>query len=714
MRPSQALAEVVRALNRGMRSMGYYDPTHPVFEAARREAYERLQSLWDGQGAVTLGGAGRHLVIDVDGGVLEDEPARAFAARMFEASVVALRLHAEAGPADLGRVLEALAERPERLRAAGGVRSLLTGWGVTGVEVFEVDFGALFAGEVADLGPLVGQDPVAELALRGVLRFREAGEEAAPGAVGVSFERLDDPDSLGGFLDGLMDDAGPQVVEGAAGFLTADDFADQAAQGYLRGQIAASAKGASEQTLADSANVLAGALVRLSPEARFALLRKLAGADEAASPEQEAASARLGERIDDDLIRGAVAAALLEHPHDPDVVRAVGNVIRRLRPVEARRQALLGALDDGTSSAGRPLDGVVWQQIRARAEQEPGLGMLEMALTEHREVLQEALTARLRFGPAYPGQDVVHAAAPAVVEHWSVRALAALLGDPGRLGSEVVDHAQAQAVLLERQGASDEAQVVLQALVRRVSTEGLEGPAARALRACLATEHGERWARRLIEASPPRGVGSGEVLLVALDHVVEAPARAQLIERLSGLGPEALWDLVAQHLPAAEPRRLVVLLDAAYAVAPKLGLKIAKVALRSAEPRVKDGVLRRLAGHPQREEVAVLACVAGWKGDRRARALLGGLEPDAIHRHQLTAVGALGLCHSPLAVRPLLDLVTRGRLFSDTAAESLRVAAVQALSTNGTAPAKAALEQASQHNRRAVRDLVARVLGGRS
>ena len=55
---AQALKEVVRAVTRSIRAMGYYDARHPVFEAARQEAFEALQQAWLEHDGVTLGAAG--------------------------------------------------------------------------------------------------------------------------------------------------------------------------------------------------------------------------------------------------------------------------------------------------------------------------------------------------------------------------------------------------------------------------------------------------------------------------------------------------------------------------------------------------------------------------------------------------------------------------------------------------------------------------------
>lgn len=705
------LQEVVRAVTRSIRAMGYYDADHPVFEAARREAFEALQAAWATEDGVTLGAAGGHLVIDEAGTVMNDDPSRALADRMFQASIVAVRLHLTVRPEDLGHLMRVLAERPERVRGAGGAAALLADWGAEGVEVTEVDFGAVFAGETADLSPYVGSDPVALQALRGVLRFREG--RAGDADLEVRLEALDSPESLGDFLDELLDEAGPQVVAGAEGALTADDVADRAAQAFLRNQE----RLGGPEDLQRSAQALDAALVRLAPDARFALLRRLAGADEPSQAGQESAAKQLGGALADRTLVSALAAALVEQPDDPDVAAAVGNLIRRLRPVESRRQEILQAVDADLAGRGRPIGGALWQQMQAKALEAEDLGMLEVAVRESRVVLATHADRRRRgLDRPVPGQDVLHTLAPGILENWAVQALVSVLEADGFLKDAVLDDAERWVVDLDREGAVDEAMSVLRALVARAGrARGAPDDLEARVDRLLASERGTAWAKRLLRRDDVRGPVMGRIVLGALEQATERTAQDKLVRRLVALGPEDLRPLALERARRGSVRQVQGILRASFALGPAMGFEVARRALTHPDHGVKGHVLRDLADHPTEDVLALLAHVAGWKGSKRPAQLLalGPEDRRRLPRLQLAAVGALGLSKSPLAVRPLLELVTHTKRLADTTSDDLRVAAAQALLTNGTPAARTALDRIAQHKKKAVRELAARVLGGR-
>ncbi|MEM7677866.1 MAG: hypothetical protein AAF449_17860, partial [Myxococcota bacterium] len=272
-----ALADVVSAFVRSIRAMGYYDPSHPVFEATRREAHGALQSAFRTLPMVTLGCGGHHLLIDEEGSTLNDPPSVALAHRMFENAVVALRLHPGVRAEDLGLLMQVLAEREDRVRAAGGVAAVLERRGTMGIEVLEVDIDALFSGRQGDLHGFAEDDPVADLALKAMLRFRDQEQNPMGEALQVSLAQVGSAGSLGNFLDDLMGQAEPGVVANqvGGGGLTGDDLADLASQAFLRSHDSLQQAGSPSAEIAQSAELLSNALVRLSPDARFALLRKL-------------------------------------------------------------------------------------------------------------------------------------------------------------------------------------------------------------------------------------------------------------------------------------------------------------------------------------------------------------------------------------------------------------------------------------------------------
>ena len=257
-RADGVLADVVAAFVRSIRAMGYYDENHPVFEATRREAHAALEMAFRIHPSVTLGGGGHHLLIDEEGSILNDPPAAALARRFFENAVVAIRLHPGVRAEDLGQLMQVLAEREDRVRAAGGVAAVLQRRGTMGVEVLEVDIDALFSGRMGELGSIAGGDPVAELALKAILRFRDQEQGAGGDALQVSLERVGSAASLGSFLDELLGQAEPGVVASGPshGSLTGDDLADLASQAYLRSHQAVLNAGHSTSELAQTAEVL--------------------------------------------------------------------------------------------------------------------------------------------------------------------------------------------------------------------------------------------------------------------------------------------------------------------------------------------------------------------------------------------------------------------------------------------------------------------------
>ena len=711
----RVLTDVVSAFVRSIRAMGYYDEKHPVFEATRKEAHEALQAAWRRMPLVTLGCGGHHLLIDEAGTALHDPPAAALARRMFDNAVVAIRLWPQAQPADLGTLMQVLAEREDRVRAAGGVSIVLDKRGVSGIEVLEVDIDALFAGRQGDIPQLAAEDPVAELALRAILRFRDTDEHVGGDALHISLEQVNSPGSLGDFLDELLEQAEPGVVpEGAnAGGLTGDDLADFASQAFFRSyeELVDSQGGTID--LAQSAEVLSNALVRLSPEARFALLRRLAGSEDLES-RREDAMRNLGDQLDDKMVTSAIASALFDQQGDPATVRAIGNLIRRIRPVEAERKRLLSAVDGDMRHLGKPIDGVLWQEMQSRAFENSALGLLEMSMDNTKGILREYAMAR-RQGQLHPvaGQDILHTVDASVVDYWTTHALVEILERPGRLGPGAIESCRLQLDRLDASGALDECMELLQAMMRRTDDEDNEELSA-VLVDLLNGERGARWSVRLLQHSARPSQMLGEILLTALDQPGDRAYKQALIQRLACFERDALLRLARRFMDRASPLQAQSLVLAGLQQKTTVGVRVARFLLRHPTLRVREVVLKTVVERPDRDVVALLAHVAGWKGERYTKSLLGldGREPRGLmHRMQLSAVGALGLTRHGLAARPLLDILVRPRLFNDREQDELRVAAAQALRTNASPEAEVALREASQHKKKNIRDAVQRVLG---
>ena len=570
------MADVVAAFVRSIRAMGYYDDKHPVFEATRREAHSALMQAFELFPVVTLGCGGRHLLIDEDGGTLTDPPAAALAQRMFENAVVAVRIRPDVRAEDLGVFMQVLAEREDRVRAAGGVASILERQGTVGIEILEVDIEALFSGRQDDLGIMVDNDPVVELALRAILRFRDEEQNSGGEALQVSLEKVGTPASLGSFLDELLGNAEPGVVDGdaAEGNLTGDDFADLASQAFLRSHDAGRRSSSPASDIAQSAELLSNALVRLSPDARFALLRRLAGADEL-SDEQALAVRDLGAQLNDSEVTSAIASALVDQQGDPATVRSIGNLIRRIRPVEAERQRLLAEVDQFHKyRRGRPIDGVLWQEMQSRAFENGGLGLLEMSLAQTSALLKEYAGAR-RVGrlPAVPGQDVLHTVDDNIIDYWTTFALVDVLHSSGRLGPGATEACRLQLDRLDLSGASDECASLLEAMMRRTDQRDDEPELNAILINLLEGPRGPTWSLRLLHHEGRPSQMMGDILLAALDRPGDRSFKEALIDRLARFDHDTLGRLINRSGRTVSPFQAQSLVLAALRHDAKFGVR---------------------------------------------------------------------------------------------------------------------------------------------
>ncbi|MEQ9501776.1 MAG: hypothetical protein RIT81_33200 [Deltaproteobacteria bacterium] len=721
MTPQAALLlDVVRAFARAIRAMGYYDATHPVFESTRREAHQALMRAFELEDSVTLGCGGRHLVVDREGFSLDDPPSRALAERMFERSVVAVRIDEHVDEPSLSALMRALAEKEDRIRHAGGVAALLQQENAVGVRAVEVDFATLFASDTADLAPLVGGDPVALVALEEVLRFEREG-----GAVGdqlaVSLEHLGSVESLGAFLDDLLDSGesgtvvGGDGAGGAFGLITGDDLADYAAQAYLRNQ-GALRRGTNVEEIGQSADLLAGALVRLAPDARFALLRRLAGGEDPGSPEQEAAVAELAGRVDDRMLVATMASALLKDGGDSEAVRAIGNVLRRLRPVESERRKLLDQIDGSLEKKGKRIDGVLWQEMQSRAFDDRALGMLQMNVAESKEELAQYAVARMRDQLSkVDGQDILHTRADAVEETFAMRVLIAVLDEPGALSEAFVLRCTAMLDRLDAQGANDDCLKLLLAMMKRADGERAEALEDH-VRGILGTERGRKWSMQLLERNSGQSRMMGELLLSALEGATDRRLQEALIDRLGQFDPGTLYRLGSERIANVDPLRVNHILRAALKANAATAVKLAKITMKNGAVRAKEVAVKTLVDCKEREALALLAHAAGWKGEKYAIQLFHLESADDrryLHKLRMAAVGALGLTHSQLAVKPLVELLMETHLIESKEHEELRLGCAQALLTNGTPRAVKALEELTSHKKRAIREICERVLDGR-
>ncbi|MEL7367666.1 MAG: hypothetical protein AAFN74_02045, partial [Myxococcota bacterium] len=282
-----------------------------------------------------------------------------------------------------------------------------------------------------------------------------------------------------------------------------------------------------------------------------------------------------------------------------------------------------------------------------------------------------------------------------------------------RLGPGAIEACRLQLERLDQTGATDECMLLLQAMMRRSDVES-ESELSEVLIGLLESPEGPKWSRRLLRHEGRPTQMMGEILLNALDRPGDRTFKSNLIDRLARFDREGLIRLTARFGPNASPLQAQSLVLAALRLEAAVGVRIARMLLRNPTLRVREVVLKTVVERPDREVVALLAHVAGWKGEKFTKSLLGADVADSrstLHRIQLAAVGALGLTRNGLAAKPLLDILVRSKIFNDRDQEELRVAAAMALRTNATAEAQLALREASQHRKRVIRETVQRVMG---
>lgn len=221
---------------------------------------------------------------------------------------------------------------------------------------------------------------------------------------------------------------------------------------------------------------------------------------------------------------------------------------------------------------------------------------------------------------------------------------------------------------------------------------------------------------RLVERRAGKTRMMAELVFSALEAVQDRAAQEHLIERLGSFDAAVLFRFGSERITSVDPLRVQHLLRAALRCSTPTAVKLARIALKGGSVRSKEVALKTLVESPERDVVALLAHAAGWKGERYALQLFGAAESDDrrfLHKLRLAAIGALGLTHAALAVRPLVELLTDTQLIESKEHEELRLGAAQALLTNGTPRALGALDELQSHKKRAVRDLCTRVLNGR-
>ena len=697
-----AVRELVRSIMRAIRAMGYYDDNHPVFTRTQHEALDSLQEILSDGEMITLACGGSHVVFDPTAPPLDDDVAKSMAKVMFSRSIIAIQLRNTATLEDVGVLLRALSDTEDRLRREGGVRLRLEQNNVRGIDVSEVNYAELFAGEGADLAHIVSGDPIIERALHGVLRFKEEGEGVE---LSIKIEDLDNVESLGGFLDELIGKSGPEVtgaaplalpagaslppLEPIGGHISREQFSNIAANGFVSNQDKLRKHGASNREIAASARALSDAMVRIHPHARLDLLRKLAGADQPASPMQAEAVKNLGSVIDSKVVIEAIASVLLDEQSDMEVVNSIGNLIRRLRPVERDRQEMLAELDSMMKAQDRSVNGVVWQEIRARALGKEEMGYLRVAFEDVRDELAAAAQARLAGQLVHvPGQEILVSHRPQMVDRHAASVLNTVLSEQRGVGDTIMGATKELIVRLESDGAVEFSTALLSTLMRRADDHPvgganrptfLPGPPSSApppgrhsialqgglqamqvsgndtmpptlgsnptmptmqglstvpggnvrtvLSELLTGPEGTERARRLVQASAGQSTTMAEILLKGIEESTDPAYQEMLLGKLAGLDPRILVR-IGEEGGFRSYRRVHYLVRACKVGHINVAVKIVRQALLHGTFEVKQTALKALIDVDDPNTIAFLSAAAGVKGEDTARKLFG-LSVDA-------------------------------------------------------------------------------------
>ncbi|MBX7099558.1 MAG: hypothetical protein K1X89_17715 [Myxococcaceae bacterium] len=721
----KAIFPFLRALSRALKAVGFYERGHPILTQLLRETHQTLVSAAKA-GPVVLACAGTKLRVAEKQPPLGDPTAKALAEHLFKRSLVCVRFPGAMSLSPLSTVLEGLSLSPEELKAAGGLNPWLALRHIEGVEVVELDFAQLFEGKT---GAIDAKDPLAKEALQDLLRFHE-GKSKASSAFQVSLQELGSPESLGGFLDDLLDAAGPGVVEKAAApgevrgvrgkgsvamadlkDLSADDVAELAAQAYGKVVEEQLMSGAEETTIGQSAKVLSRAMVRLSPQARFNLLKQLA--------EQAPGGnglAPFAQELDDESVMQVALDALMGQGSDPDTVASVGQLLKQLRPLESDRRKFLQGLDQTLAAKGKPLEGVLWQELQASAFGNDAQGMLEVPWQVTSKPLAEIAAARLAF-PNNPPEikRVLALGTPQVLDERVAALLHQLMGGSGELTAaqlsslkEAVEKADVE------QPPGESLVAMLRRLVQRVDQNATPAETA-ALRSALTGARGAVRTLWLLRPGGRRGSATlAAAMLAALDAPMKIDQRRELLGYFAQLDEEALKPLRPRvmEVSAAGVQQLVM---AAARLDVRSGLELARTALRNKDFKARGAGLRALAAHPTADVLALMRAAAGVDGDDVAKKLFGleaegGEKGDELLLHaERAAIEALGATRSEAAVPALENLLTRKKLLGGKRFDLLRPDAARALALNATPAARAVLQAGKTSTHDAVRDACVKV-----
>ncbi len=709
--PAQAAAkaatDVGNALTGCLRVSSFYDADHPV---ARQRRGELDVLVRDWQGAIgtqagLVAAAGETLLFSgLEDGLLNDST-RAFCDALVQKSVVGLRLRAPTSSKDLADLMSLLGESNQRIRAAGGVTKMFLERGARSIDVFEMDLEELLNGAPLDRN---GLDPLIARALTEVLALK-ARENRRGAAIAVTLERVSTPSSLGSVLDELIDGAAPGVAaepsktprssKNPLHGLNADELADIGADAFNK---CATDKASSPEALAEAAQVLSSALVRLSPDARFKLLKKIAsGGDKGAEA--------VGRAVPNPVLLSAIVQVVMGGERDSKLANAVGGLLERMRPIERDRQKFLGELNDATRASGRPLEGLFLEELN-ESSQKTAFGALDLPIRETRPALVDVARLRQRG----PQPDVILRTFASLREEdrlaRSARLVCTLLEEERVVVPATLTTVRAILAMPPTDPTmAGTGGAVISALWWRAIRDGRQSPAAVHLAEIARSPSGADWCVALLTELKARKGPDLAALLIDLLRIVASvhqseSFRRRLVETLHGLDPVVLRQIERRvaELPPTAAQAIVLRAGRDSGAA---ALNVAQLALRAPGADIKEAVLRALALCADDAIVGFLRRAAGADGESESVQLLAAQKEDALalFKLQRTAIEALGVSKLPIAVPPLEELLHRTQLIGGGELERLRPFIGRALTINGTREARAVIEAGRKAKSKSVR-----------
>lgn len=707
--------DVAAAFASAQRGATYYEADHPVVVQQRRDLEAAIR-VWqvNANGDVLLGAAGEVLLLTgLDDGVANDA-AKVLCSSMISRSVIGFRLKNPTPAREIGELVAVLAENAKRVRAAGGVARILTERNVRSVIPTEIDLEALLSGAGVDPAGM-GLDPLIGRALSETLALKKRDERKGA-AVSLTLERVDNPTSLGSLLDELIDGAAPGVADAAdpkanqkkksttQGPLTgvnADELAELCAEAY--GKVAKQKQTAEQLT--EAARVLSGALVRLSPMARFKLLQKIAATDKDGS-----AAEAVGREVPNPILMSAMAQVVMGGERDSKLATAIGGLLERMRPLERDRQKLIDELDDTARNMGKPLDALFLQELN-ETSQKTTFGALDLPFRETREGL--AREAKLRQTTRGQPEIVTRTFASLRPENRvtrTARLLVGMLDQERNVAPATLASVRTVLTLAATDPALSGANAaMIHALWSRALRDGPTSPAAKQLADLASSPSGAEWCITLLEQlCSLRGVDTGTLLgdfIKAVLAVHEGETfKKRLVDALHALDRGVLR-VVERRIGEFTPSGVQTLIVRAGRDSNAAALALAQAAIRSANVDVKEAAVRTLALFPDEQTLGLLKKASGLEGDgASAQALFATKETEAnLQRLQRAAVEALGMSKVSAAVPILNDLLTRTKLMGGGDFDRMRSVAARALAVNNTREARAALDDGKRSKNRAVR-----------